>query len=143
MATSTHPGFKADHARLRKSIDEFRVAARELGELSLAERELLVARIIAFLDRSVIPYADAEEIYIYPAIERLLGERAMARMLRDHVVIADFIEDLSSADVSRTSELQETLYDLQGVLDTHFDKEDEIYLPLLEELPLADRKSVV
>jgi iron-sulfur cluster repair protein YtfE (RIC family) len=134
--------FKADHLRLRKGIDELKAAARELPELSLTERELLVARIIAFLVREVIPHANAEEISLYPAIEKLLGESAMARMLRDHIVVADFIEDLENVDLERTTELQETLYDLQGVLDTHFEKEEEIYMPLLTRLPLEEQERI-
>lgn len=52
--------------------------------------------------------------------------------------IAERIAALADADRSDTARLQELLYGLHALITVHFRKEEEVYLPLLEQRPEAE-----
>jgi hypothetical protein len=56
-------------------------------------------------------------------------------MSRDHVAIGERIEALGAAEVTDTATLQELLFGLYALIAVHFDKEEEVYLPLLDGEP--------
>jgi hypothetical protein len=50
------------------------------------------------------------------------------------------IEALAEADLTDVARLQELLYGLHALISVHFEKEEEIYLPLLDARPdVAER----
>ena len=127
--------FRREHERLREHTDRLEVAARELPTLSEEERQTLIRRIVAVLESDLAPHAQVEEDALYPAFEQHLHPGALDRMARDHARLRAFERRLTGTDVGNTTSLQETLYDLQGLLETHFKKEEEIFLPLLADEP--------
>ncbi|HZO63131.1 MAG TPA: hemerythrin domain-containing protein, partial [Gaiellaceae bacterium] len=70
---------------------------------------------------------------LYPALEMHLRPGALDRMARDHARAVDLERRLITTGATDTTALQEALYDLQGLLETHFRKEEEIFLPLLAD----------
>jgi iron-sulfur cluster repair protein YtfE (RIC family) len=133
--------FRDEHRHLLVHVDEIRIAASEVTELSVEERELVVHRVLDFLRGTLLPHAAWEEQVLYTAVGELLGDRrATATMTRDHIVIGRMIEALEEADLSDVTRIQELLYGLHALITAHFEKEEEIYLPLLESRPdVADR----
>jgi iron-sulfur cluster repair protein YtfE (RIC family) len=133
--------FREEHRHLLVHVDEIRIAATEVTELAIEEREALVARVLDFLRRTLLPHAAWEEQVLYTAVGELLGDRrATATMTRDHIVIGRMIEALEEADLSNVTQIQELLYGLHALITAHFEKEEEIYLPLLDSRPdVADR----
>ncbi|MGZ8481831.1 MAG: hemerythrin domain-containing protein [Candidatus Limnocylindria bacterium] len=128
--------FREEHRRLLVHVDQIRAAGAEVTDLAPDERRALVGRILEFLRNTLVPHAEWEEQVLYAAVGKLLGNTAAtATMSRDHVAIRRMIDALAEADVSEVTRLQELLYGLHALIVLHFEKEEEIYLPLLDERP--------
>ena len=122
-----------EHAQLLGHVDHIRLAARQLPELSIEEREAVVGRVLDFLRHTLIPHAEVEERVLYIAVGELLGSQdATAPMTADHEAIRVLLERLEETDLAETALLQELLYGLHALITTHFHKEEELYLPLLD-----------
>jgi iron-sulfur cluster repair protein YtfE (RIC family) len=133
--------FREEHRGLLAHVEQIRVAASEMTELAVEEREMVIGRVLEFLRNTLLPHAEWEEQVLYMAIGDLLGDRkSTATMSRDHVAIARMIEALAEADLTDVARLQELLYGLHALISVHFEKEEEIYLPLLDARPgMAER----
>ena len=115
-------GFRREHTRLREHISELEVAARELPRLSHDERLLLVERIVDLMQHDVRPHAAAEEDGGLAVFEAHLRPGALSGMAGDHLRAGELERRLITTAVGDTTALQETLYDLQSLLETHFRK---------------------
>jgi hypothetical protein len=125
---------RREHAELLGHVDHIRLAARELPELSHEEREAVLARVLDFLRNTLVPHAETEERMLYLAVGELIGSReATAPMTADHRAIRVLVDRLDEADLHDTALLQELLYGLHALITTHFRKEEELYLPLLDQ----------
>ena len=133
--------FHEEHRHLLAHVDQIRVAAGEVSDLAVEEREVVVRRVLDFLRDMLMPHAEWEEQILYTAVGELLGDpQATATMSRDHVAIGRMIEALAETDSNDIARLQELLYGLHALIRVHFEKEEEIYLPLLDTRPeLAER----
>jgi iron-sulfur cluster repair protein YtfE (RIC family) len=133
--------FRAEHRHLMVQVGQLRVAASEVTELGVHERETTVARALEFLRGTLVPHAEWEEQILYTAVGELLGEpQATVTMSRDHTAIQRMIEALAETDFEDVARLQELLYGLHALISVHFEKEEEIYLPLLDARPdVAER----
>src|SRR3970282_504215 len=80
---------------------------------------------------------------LYPVVARLMGApEATLTMSRDHVEIAAMTAELlrirdamreSEPGLHDVKELQRVLYGLYALVKVHFAKEEEIYLPILDQ----------
>lgn len=133
--------FREEHRHLLAHADQIRAAAGEVADLAPPERTALIAGILDFLHETLVPHAEWEEQVLYAAVGKLLGSTAAtATMSRDHVAIRRIIDALEEADPANVTRLQELLYGLHALLLVHFEKEEEVYLPLLDARPdLAER----
>ena len=123
-----------DHAEFRKHIDHVRLAARELPRLSPEERDALVGRVLDFCQGTLVPHAEAEEHVLYPEVAKLLGAPgATAPMIEDHELIREYIASLAATERDDVELVQELLYGLHALVSAHLRKEEELYLPLLDE----------
>jgi hemerythrin-like domain-containing protein len=131
--TRTADTIRREHAELLGHVDHIRLAARELPELSIDERDAVVGRVIDFLRHTLVPHAEAEERMLYIVVGELIGSpEATATMTADHEAIRVLLERLEETDLAETALLQELLYGLHALITTHFLKEEELYLPLLD-----------
>jgi hypothetical protein len=127
---------REEHRHLLAHVDQIRAAGGEVVDLAPEEREALVGRILEFLRRTLVPHAEWEEQVLYAAVGKVLGSTAAtATMSRDHVAIRRMIDALAEAGAADVTRLQELLYGLHALIVLHFEKVEEIYLPLLEERP--------
>ncbi len=129
-----------EHQALLPHIDELRVIADRFDEIPPHDVRYNLDRVYEFLTEHLIPHAEAEEDALYPAVAKILGSpQATATMSRDHIEVSRLTEQLgwlrSEAtifDVEQMKNLRRVLYGLHALLRVHFAKEEEIYLPLLE-----------
>lgn len=133
--------FREEHRHLMAHVDRIRLAGGEVRDLPPGERAALVTEVLDFLRGTLLPHAEWEEQVLYTAVGELLGDaRATAAMTRDHVAIGRMIEALGETDLADIARLQELLYGLHALITVHFEKEEEIYLPLLDARPdVAER----
>ncbi len=104
------------------------------------------AALVSFLKEDLLPHAHGEERHLYPAVEPLLREvgRATATMSVDHEFIEGYVAEIEAAAHAVQSgdgserqrarnRLERLVLQLQAVLEVHLEKEERIYLPLLEQ----------
>jgi iron-sulfur cluster repair protein YtfE (RIC family) len=133
VTTTATEQFRAHHKHLLEHVEHLRTAAREIPRLSPQERTLLKTRILDFLEGELGPHAAAEERRLYPEVARLLGHHeATATMSYDHLAIRGRTRELAETPVEATDRLQELLYGLFALIETHFRKEEDIYVPFLQ-----------
>jgi len=101
----------------------------------------------AFLREELLPHAHAEELHLYPAVDPIIKERGKptATMVIDHEFISRTIHRIEDEILALERgaptdegtrvkrELDRLLLALEAVVALHMDKEERVYLPLLEQ----------
>jgi iron-sulfur cluster repair protein YtfE (RIC family) len=142
MNTLTEP-LREEHKELFPSVDRIRQVAELIGEAPISEVRQGVEEVYDFLAYHLKPHAEAEDAALYPVVQKVLGSPDATRtMSRDHVEVGRYIEELASlkenlSDPALTSEqrqsLQRVLYGVYALVKVHFAKEEEVYLPILDQ----------
>ena len=141
MTTLTQP-LRDEHKELYPHIESLKLAGMAVhGTLSQASLDL-IDEAYAFLATHLLPHAHAEEAALYPVVQKVMGTPyGTATMSRDHVEVERLTQELASLrkQISATeigakqaNELKLVLYGLYTLVKVHFAKEEEVYLPLLD-----------
>ncbi|HSJ54970.1 MAG TPA: hemerythrin domain-containing protein [Anaerolineae bacterium] len=117
-----------------------------VSALAAGRTDVEPAALVTFLKDDLVPHAQGEERHLYPAVEPLVREygRATATMSVDHEFIEGYVSEIEKAvqamdagdagEQSRARQrLERLVLQLQAVLEVHLEKEERIYLPLLEQ----------
>jgi heavy metal translocating P-type ATPase len=134
--------FRAEHQVIRGDIEQLRTAADALTTDPLAAPAAMarVRQVHTLLTGEIWPHESAEEMDLYPALNRLLGGAdPTATMSRAHAEIGyqiarlgKLIADIGDRvpDETDVADLRATLYGLHAILRLHTTQEDEAYLSL-------------
>jgi len=124
-----------------------------VGQVPLAPILQGVDEVYDFLTHHLIPHASAEEKILYPVVGKALGAaEATATMSREHVEIVRLTEQLADLRAQlvteplnqyRKNEMRRLLYGLYTLLRTHFAKEEEVYLPVLDARVTGEEMQLV
>jgi iron-sulfur cluster repair protein YtfE (RIC family) len=119
------------------------VVADSVGSAPAAEVVEGVDDVLAFLTADLATHAVAEETALYPTVGDVLGSPAATEtMIRDHAEIQAYagelglVRDIVVAEgLGNTAacEMRRLLYGLYALVRLHLAKEEEIYVPLLDE----------
>jgi len=147
MNTLTQP-LRDEHRELFPEVDGILAAAGSLGS---EPTDVIVSRVEAaydFLAYHLLPHAQAEDAALYPTVQQVIGAPEVTRtMSRDHVEVGRYIEELAelktgltgaTLTASQISDLRRVLYGLYAIVKLHFAKEEEVYLPILDERLTAE-----
>lgn len=137
MNTLTQP-LRDEHKELIPHIEQILEVADGIPEAPLEQIRAGVKEVYEFLAYHLIPHAKAEDAALYPAVQKVLGSSDATRtMSRDHVEVGRYIEELAELQQRLSPQnfksLQRLLYGLYAIVKLHFAKEEEVYLPILEE----------
>ena len=132
----------AEHRELVPHIERLRGAADAVGRVPARAAFELVDEAWRFLKDHLLVHAEAEDHVLYRAIDQVVGSpEATATMRLDHVAIAALVTELGTqrhamADLDAISDelaqgLRRVLYGLYALVGVHFDKEEEVFVPLL------------
>lgn len=133
---------RTEHAELLPQIEQLRHTAAWMADAPWPVVHEKVAHVVDFLQHHLVPHALAEDEVLYEAVEGAMGAPgASATMRRDHVEVERMTEELAQLRDELTDpptepqrdRLTQLLYGLHAVLALHFAKEEEIYLPILDE----------
>src|SRR5690606_22499948 len=131
-----------EHQRLWPEVERLRALAERLGERDPQEFDHELTAVRQFLRDHLIPHLRAEEAVLYPAVAAAMGSpAATATMSRDHLEMDRLAQELGKLHQHLDADpagLQRVLYGLYALLAVHLAKEDEIYLPLLEQVLSAE-----
>jgi iron-sulfur cluster repair protein YtfE (RIC family) len=133
-----------EHAELVPHIGALAAAGDAVDRVDINALRALVDESYEFLADELIPHARAEEAALYPVVQRAVGAPEMtATMARDHVEVGALTAELASLrdrlriaselDDDLANGLRRVLYGLHHLVKVHFAKEEEVYLPILEE----------
>ncbi len=134
-----------------------KMAAHVAATANGAPKPAATNAFVAFLKDELLPHAVGEERHLYPRVDFLLHEygRSTATMSVDHEFIADYIarieqtaNELRQASRARAPELEAELrrlaFTLEAILILHLEKEERVYLPLVEKhLDETEQESVL
>ncbi|RPI96047.1 MAG: hemerythrin domain-containing protein [Chloroflexi bacterium] len=147
MDTLTQP-LRDEHKELIPHIERILDVANSLPEASVEQIRGGVKEVYEFLAYHLIPHAEAEDAALYPVVQKALGSpEATKTMSRDHVEVGRYVDELAELqqDISPRNfkALQRVLYGVYALVKVHFAKEEEVYLPILEErLSLAEAREM-
>ncbi len=129
------------HKMLEERLHGFWHNIESLQKFSDQERGLL-DDLMTFLKEELLPHAEGEEKHLYGKVAELMRNPLFTKTMEmDHQFIKQYITELEtviknvhkeSADVT-IKRIQTTASKLQGIVDPHFQKENEVYLPILDE----------
>jgi hemerythrin-like domain-containing protein len=160
-------GMRASGEAIMSTVtDAIRKHHRELGTtlagyaraLEQQPDETDPAALVAFLQGELLPHAHGEERTLYPAVNTIMqAQRGVptATMSVDHVFIEDYVRrldetarSLAAAGPEQRAGLRRELARLAGQLEAllrlHTEKEDRVYLPLVERyLPLEEQQHLL
>lgn len=142
MTTLTQP-LRDEHKELFPSVDQIRQVAELIGDAPIAEIQRGVEEVYDFLANHLKPHAEAEDAALYPVVQKVLGSPdATKTMSRDHVEVGRYIEELASLkkgisgatlNAEQVKSLRRVLYGVYALVKLHFAKEEEVYLPILDQ----------
>jgi len=141
MTLLTQP-LRDEHKELLPHIEGIRDVAALVGDAPFARLCRDIDQVGAFLTHHLIPHAQAEDKVLYPIVGKAIGTPdALATMRFDHTEIGRMTEKLvelrsgisgPSLNSAQIKDLREILYGLYTLVKTHFVKEEELFLPILD-----------
>ena len=138
-----------EHGALFPHLEHLGALAAASAGLPEAGLRGRLEEVLEFLRDGLLPHAQEEERSVYPAAESVIRAAggATRTMSIDHRFIGDMIFQLDSLAEGPLGEpererVRRLLYGLQAVLEVHFTKENEAYVPLLARLAPAERRAL-
>jgi len=135
-----------EHAGLFPHLDHLGSLASDATTLGEDELRTRLREVLAFLRDDLLPHAREEEVSVYPAAEKVLRAvgGATRTMSIDHRFVGQMVGELSALGEGLLSSankerIRRLLYGLQALLQVHFTKENEVYVPLLNRLSASER----
>jgi hemerythrin-like domain-containing protein len=139
---------RAEHRDLLPHLRALDTAANEVDRWSRDEALHVLGDVVGFLRGHLVPHATAEEHVLYPAVEEAMAAPgATATMRADHTEIVGRIDRLADTvatieerwpDGDLVRDLVHQLVGLSAILQLHFNKEEEVLLPVLDASLSAD-----
>ncbi|MBI4482938.1 MAG: hemerythrin domain-containing protein [Acidobacteria bacterium] len=133
--------FRAHHARLRNHLDRFLEGLTQLDSWSSEAREAWATWARRLLTKDLLSHAASEEEHLYAVLDDLAGARGVRfteTMRWDHRILKEYIEEFvknsqSLKDAEQLRGARLAGWQLYGLLNAHFVKEEAVFLPILEQ----------
>jgi iron-sulfur cluster repair protein YtfE (RIC family) len=134
---------RAEHRELLPRLLALNTAADQLDGWDTDKALQMLSGIVAFLIDHLVPHARAEEEVLYPAVEEAMAAPgATATMQADHAEIVARVVQLERTidtvaqhwpDRHLARNLGHQFVGLAAILQLHFDKEEQVLLPVLDD----------
>ena len=131
--------FRAEHAEVKEHLRHLDSMAGSLASQDEAKRATTAAFIVGFLTDHILTHAAWEEKHLYPAVDKrtTAGARPFTGTMRyEHGIIGRGIDDLRKESAAPAFDAVRFVRDtdrLLGLIAAHFEKEEEVLLPVLDE----------
>ena len=131
-------GFRDEHAETKEHLRHLDGMVRSLDGAPAAEQAKTRSFVVKFLREHILTHAAWEEAHLYPLVDERAGrtgEPFTASMRYEHGIIGRGIEELSalaSAAAPDPKAFARSADRLLGIIGAHFEKEEEVFLPLID-----------
>jgi hypothetical protein len=138
----------------RELLTRMQAALQALDDVD--DEDAAFSPALSSLAEDFIKYAEANEASLYPAVAPLIRtqEEVMAPMKLDVRAIADDLDEAELAAIetlsasaegrrSRSRRIRHLAARVEAVIRLHLDKLERIYLPLLGELSVEQRRAIL
>ena len=139
-ADDTRPtaGFRGQHSEIQVHLGHLDGMLKGLEAAPAQEQRKTMAFVAKFLDEHIRSHAEWEEAKLYPLVDSRAsqgGEPFSASMRYEHGIIGRGIDELAALAAAETPDAQAFTragHRLLGVISAHFEKEEEVFLPILD-----------
>lgn len=137
--------FRKEHVEVRAHLEHVREWAGALPRRKPDEQRATAKKIVAFFEEHIRPHAEWEEKALYPLVDRLAGggeHRFTATMRHEHRVVGRWIDELKKEAAKPKPDFQaftRRTDNLLGLIDAHFEEEEEVLLPLIDKAMTAEQ----
>lgn len=131
-------GFRQEHVGIKKELAKVDKWAQDLSKKSASEQKQSMAKIVSFFAEHIKPHAKWEEEKLYPAVDKRAsqGPHVFTETMRyEHRIVGRWIEDLAIESKKQNPNAQEFVrktHRLLGLIEAHFELEEEVLLPILD-----------
>ncbi|GMV43861.1 MAG: hypothetical protein AMXMBFR64_55770 [Myxococcales bacterium] len=129
--------FRDTHKELQVHLGHVKEWVGSLDTKPQAEREAIMKRVTAFLREHIGEHAKVEEARLYPLVDRYAHDGALRytdTMRWEHGIIGkkiEALEDMANGKADATG-FARSADRLLGIIEAHFEKEEEVLLPVLD-----------
>jgi len=139
--------FREEHAKVREHVTHWGTMLATISMLPDTEQVATIKHIATCLNGNVIPHTKVEEQVFYPAVDKYAGvgkdgSTFTSTMRHEHKVISRWTEELTAQADKPTPDVNafsRRAQNLIGLLIAHFEQEEEVLLPVLENSMTADQ----
>lgn len=131
-------GFREEHAGIKKHLAHLDAEIGSLEDAPDGDRRRTMVFVVKFLREHILEHAAWEEKHLYPLVDEKAGRQGepfTASMRYEHGIISRAIADLderaAAADPGAAAFARAATGTLR-VIAAHFEKEEEVFLPLLD-----------
>ena len=132
--------FRQKHSEIHEHLTHIDGMAGNLDGQSAGMQRETMARIVKSLKTHILAHAASEEKVLYPVIDRyagvgVAGSTFTSSMRYEHRVVERWISELermSAASTPDATAFARRADNLLGLINAHFEEEEEVLLPILE-----------
>ncbi len=131
--------FREEHARIREHLGHIHDKAATLRGAAPPDQRSAMSFIGRFMREHIQAHAEWEEKVLYPVVDRLAGSGAepfTSTMRYEHGIVGRWIAELTAEAEKETPDVEafaRRTDHLLGLLAAHFEEEEEVLLPLVEQ----------
>ncbi|MEO8196823.1 MAG: cytochrome b/b6 domain-containing protein [Thermoanaerobaculia bacterium] len=131
-------GFRAEHAEIKEHLRHLDGMVGALDGAVVEERQRTMTFVVKFLDEHIRSHAAWEEAHLYPVVDERAGRQGQpftASMRYEHGIIGRAIDGLSTLAAATPPDAKafaRAADRVLGIIGAHFEKEEEVFLPLLD-----------
>jgi iron-sulfur cluster repair protein YtfE (RIC family) len=131
-----------EHHDLAWGVERMHDAGRCVGQLAGAGSVLQVRDVLAWFERELEPHLAWEETWLYPELDTVAGTPWATRAMRlDHAQVRAGMQRLRDDELDAVHDhtravderIRCRLFALEALVRAHFEREEQLLLPLLDE----------
>ena len=131
--------FRAEHREIQEHLRHVHEWVGALPAQPPDEQRTTAEKVVSFFEKHIKPHAEWEERFLYPVVDSLAGggPNAFTSTMRyEHGVVGRWIAELraeTAAPKIDAAKFARRTDNLLGLLWAHFEEEEEVLLPFIDE----------
>ena len=137
--------FRIEHKEIKSHLKHIEDLNGTLTEQNVSYQKKNMKQIVAFFEEHIAPHAAWEEQKLYPAIDRRNSKEREAfttSMRYEHKIIETWVKNLKTISKSNAPDIKLFMRktdQLLGLVYAHFEEEEEVLLPILDQKMTQDQ----